>query len=78
MSELNLEYIKKRRLELGLSQADISEMVGMNGKASYSRYENGIYSFNANHVPLLAKALKTSISNLYTPKVTKTEIASGR
>lgn len=72
--ELNLKFIKERRIELGLNQDDVAAALGMSGKANYSRYENGIYTFDSNHVPLLAKALKVSIDDLYTQKVTKIEI----
>lgn len=72
--KLNLEFIKERRLELGLNQDEVATALGMSGKANYSRYENGLYTFDSNHVPLLAKVLKVSIDDLYTKKVSKIEI----
>lgn len=72
--KLNLKFIKQRRLELGLNQDEVATALGMNGKANYSRYENGLYTFDSNHVPLLAKVLQVSIDDLYTQKVSKIEI----
>lgn len=74
MTQLDLEFIKQRRKKIKLTQDDMAKMLGMNGKSVYSRYENGIYTFDSNHVPLIAKALKVRIEDLYTSKVSKIEI----
>jgi transcriptional regulator with XRE-family HTH domain len=73
MPKLNLEFIRKRREKLGFTQADMAPMLGMKSKADYSRYENGVYTFDSNHVPLIAAALQVGLDDLYTQKVTKIE-----
>lgn len=73
MAELNLALIRERRVQLKLTQQDMAKQLGMNNKSDYNRYENGVYSFDAKHVPILHKVLKISYSNLFTQKVNKIE-----
>jgi len=61
---LNLKFITERRSELGLKQEDIAARLGMD-RASYCRYENGVYKLNAEDIPTLAAALKCPISVLF-------------
>lgn len=64
---LNLEYIAARRKELKLRQADMAERLGMGGAPDYSKYENGVYKWNAEDMPKVAKALECPIENLFLP-----------
>lgn len=73
MTKLDLELIRKRRLELKLTQQDMADRLKMGNKANYSRYESGKYSFDADMVPVLHEVLKVPISRLFTQKVTNLE-----
>lgn len=64
---LNLGYIAARRKELKLRQADMAERLGMKGAPDYSKYENGVYKWNAEDMPKVAKALECPIENLFLP-----------
>lgn len=74
MKELNLEYIKSRRNQLGLSQLKMAETLGFKNSSTYLKYERGIYSFKAEQLPFLANILKCDISDFFTLDVAKTEI----
>lgn len=74
MTQLDLEFIKRRRKEIKLTQDNMAKKLGMNGKSVYSTYEKGIYTLDSNHGPLIAKALKVKIEDLYTSKISKIEI----
>lgn len=58
MKRLNLEYIRSRRIELGLSQQYVAEQLGFKDKSTYLKYESGAYAFKADMLPDLAKILK--------------------
>lgn len=73
MAELNLAFISKRRKALGINQQKMAESLGMKSKSDYSRYERGIYKFDANHVPMLARSLNVGVTSLFSQKVTKIE-----
>lgn len=73
MPELNLALIKERRVQLKMTQQDMAKKLGMNNKADYNRYENGVYSFDAKYVPILHKVLKISYKDLFTQKVNEIE-----
>lgn len=72
MKKLNLEYIKKRRLELGKSQQEMAEHLGMKNASTYLKYENGTYAFKAEQLPALAEALNCKISDFFIKNVAKT------
>lgn len=74
MQELNLEYIMKRRKELGISQLEMAEKLGFKTSSSYLKYEKGIYAFKADQLPALAKALNCKITDFFTKNVAKTAI----
>lgn len=71
MQTFNLEYIKNRRLELGLSLQETAEAMGMKNASTYMKYENGAYSFKAEQLPLLAAVLKCEIENFFGIKIAK-------
>ena len=64
-TSLNLNFIKQRRKDLGLTQQQMAEAIGLATSEKYSRRENGKYKFQVNELPILAKKLRVSIKNLY-------------
>ncbi|MEK3945016.1 MULTISPECIES: helix-turn-helix domain-containing protein [Paenibacillus] len=65
MGHLNLLFIKKRRLELNLSLQEMAESLGFKNASTYMKYEEGTYSFKANHLPILANKLDGKIENFF-------------
>lgn len=54
------ERIRKRRLELGLSQTELARRVGFETKGSISKIENSDRNLNQSKIKLIADALQTS------------------
>ena len=52
--------IKKRRVQLGLSQTELANKLGFKSKASISRIELGVQSLPQNKILEMAKALGVS------------------
>ena len=48
---------------LGLSQSYMADKLGFSNSSVYWKYERGIYKFNAEMLPALAKVLKCNIQN---------------
>lgn len=65
MGFLNLEFIKKRRQELNISLQEMAESLGFKNASTYMKYEEGSYSFKANHLPILANKLDGKIENFF-------------
>ncbi|CAM3411095.1 helix-turn-helix domain-containing protein [Pseudostreptobacillus hongkongensis] len=57
--------IKTRRMELGISQQQLSEMIGYNTKSSISYFENGQRTPGLDVLEKLAKALNVSLSYFF-------------
>jgi len=74
MKQLNLDYIKARRIELGLSLQETANELGFKNASTYLKYENGDYLFKAEILPTLAITLKCKIENFFTIQIAKTEI----
>ncbi|GEM05621.1 hypothetical protein HMI01_26090 [Halolactibacillus miurensis] len=74
MKELNLEYIRSRRNQLGLSQLKMAETLGFKNSSTYLKYERGIYSFKAEQLPILANILNCDISDFFIINIAKIEI----
>lgn len=74
MKQLNLDYIKRRRIELGLSLQELANELGFKNASTYLKYENGDYLFKAEVLPILAITLKCGIENFFTKQVAETEI----
>ena len=74
MKAFNLGLIKQRRLELEMTLQEAAEAMEMKNASTYLKYENGTYSFKAEQLPLLAKALKCSTENFFTTRIAKTAI----
>ena len=62
---LNLDFIKTRRLELGISQQKMAEKLGFKNASTYLKYESGAYSFKAEMIPSLANILNCKIENFF-------------
>ncbi|MBQ0140415.1 MAG: helix-turn-helix transcriptional regulator [Kurthia sp.] len=68
MYEFNLPFVKKRRLELGITQQELAERLGYKRSSTYLKYESGVYTFKAEQLPVLAEQLKCEIPDFFTPK----------
>ena len=66
MKQLNLDYIKKKRLEMNLSLQDVANKLGFKNASTYLKYENGDYSFKADMLPKLAELYKCKIEDFFT------------
>ena len=62
--ELFREAIRRRRLELGLSQKELAQMVGYKSSSTISQIERGVLPAPIPKLEYFAKALKTDSSNL--------------
>lgn len=60
--------IKKRRMELGLSQEKLAESVGVSHQ-QVQRYENGQCMLNVENVQVIADILSLPVTLLFTPAV---------
>lgn len=56
--------IKKRRIELGISQQELAETVGYSGKSMISQVEKGLIDLPTTMIKKFAEALKTTPSYL--------------
>ena len=65
MDLLDLNFIKRRRSELGISQQKMAEILGFKNAFTYLKYEKGMYAFKAEMIPILAKALNCEIGNFF-------------
>lgn len=74
MKIFDLKYVKQRRIDLDLTLQEAAEGMKMKNASTYLKYENGTYSFKAEHLPLLAKILKCRIENFFIELVAKTAI----
>ena len=74
MQKLNLTFIKERRIQLGITLQEMAEKLGFKNGSTYLKYENGIYAFKAEQLPLLAKSLNCKITDFFNKNVAKTAI----
>ena len=58
------ENIKKRRIELGISQQELAESVGYSGKSMISQVEKGMIDLPTTMIHKFADALQTTPSDL--------------
>ena len=66
MTKFNLEFIKNRRKQLGLSVANVSKRLGFKNSSVYWKHENGVHKFKAEMIPLLAQILQCKPQNFFT------------
>lgn len=71
MNYVNLQFIKNRRIELGKSQQELAESLGLKNASTYLKYENGTYLFRAEQLPVLAKSLECKITDFFIQDVAK-------
>lgn len=65
MLQLDLDYVRGRRLELGITQQQAAEKLGFKRASTYLKYESGVYELKAKHLPDLAKLLNCKITNFF-------------
>jgi transcriptional regulator with XRE-family HTH domain len=65
---LDLNEIKVKRVNSNISLQEMADSLGFKDASTYMRYENGLYAFKANHLPVLAEKLKCSIESLFLNK----------
>lgn len=65
MTKVDLNYIKDRRSELKLSLQKAANYLGFKNASTYFKYENGVYAFKADQLPLLAKLLNCEIKDFF-------------
>ena len=58
------ENIRAKRLELGLSQTQLAELIGYKDKTAISRIERGLVDIPQSKLELFARALKTTPGDL--------------
>lgn len=63
--KINLDFIKSRRNELGISSQEMAEALGFKDGSTYWNYENGNYRIKADMLPSLAKKLQCEITNFF-------------
>lgn len=64
-NKINLEFIKNRRTQLGISSQEMAESLGFKDGSTYWNYENGKYRIKADMLPNLAKKLDCKITNFF-------------
>ena len=62
---LDLDFIRNRRKELGITLLDMAEACGLKNAGNYYKYEVGIYKFDAEMLPVLAKKLKCGMGKFF-------------
>lgn len=70
--EVNLAYIRHRRMSLGISQEEMGKMIGM-GRWSYSQRERGASSFSSPELGKTCLSLKMPIKDIYKLFITKND-----
>lgn len=67
MAKFNLEFIKNRRKELGITTTEMAQALGFKNSSTYWKHENGRHKFKAEMIPLLAKILQCEPQNFFCP-----------
>lgn len=70
----SLDFIKQRRQELNMTLKEAANAMKMKNASTYLKYENGVYAFKAEQLPLLASILRCSEENFFEQKISKTAI----
>lgn len=63
--KINLQYIKQKRLEKGLSMQYMAKILGFKSAPAYFHYEKGDSKFKADMLPILASVFDCKIEDLY-------------
>lgn len=64
-TDIDLDFIKNRRIELGLSITEMAKSLGFKDGSSYWRYEKGEYKLKAYMLPKIAEILNCNIENFF-------------
>lgn len=62
---LNLDFISRRREELGITLQEMAEALGFKNASTYLKYERGDYSFKGDHLPTVAQKLGCRLEELF-------------
>lgn len=65
MQKLNLELIKRERKKNKITLQEMAELLGFKDASTYYKYENGEYSFKADHLPIIASKLNRQLQDLF-------------
>ena len=63
--QIILSLIKKKRLELGFSNEDMANSLGLASPDKYFRREHGTYKFQAAELPALSKKLEIPLEKIF-------------
>lgn len=66
MAKFDLDFIKARRKELGITSETMAQALGFKNHSTYWKHENGRHKFKADMIPLLAKILQCEPQNFFT------------
>ncbi|VDG33334.1 hypothetical protein [Lactobacillus plantarum subsp. plantarum] [Lactiplantibacillus mudanjiangensis] len=59
--EINLKLVKSRRIQKGLTQKQMADLLGLEGRSSYNKRENGEINFKSTEIPIISEALGIEI-----------------
>ncbi|MDN4072900.1 helix-turn-helix domain-containing protein [Fictibacillus terranigra] len=65
MKSIDLAFIKTRRIELRITMQHMAVILGFKNASTYMKYENGVYTLKAVHLPLIAKELHCELASLF-------------
>ncbi|CAM5798258.1 MULTISPECIES: helix-turn-helix domain-containing protein [Brevibacillus] len=65
MERINLNFIARRRMEIGITLKEMAAALGFKNASTYLKYEKGEYDFKANHLPVLTRMLKCQLRDLF-------------
>ncbi|XRD23494.1 helix-turn-helix transcriptional regulator [Lysinibacillus fusiformis] len=71
MKVFSLDFIKQRRQELNMTLQEAANAMEMKNASTYLKYENGVYTFKAEQLPLLASILRCREENFFEQKISK-------
>jgi transcriptional regulator with XRE-family HTH domain len=69
MKQINLDFIRTKRQQLGISMQKMAQHLGFKNASTYLKYEKGLYTFKAEHLPVLAEVLKCELQDFFTLNV---------
>lgn len=65
MKEVNLELIKQQRKNLGYTNLEMAQALGLATSEKYLRRENGEYNFKAVELPALSAKLHIPLEKIF-------------
>lgn len=63
--ELDLDFLKQRRNEMGLTHQQMAKQLSFKNASTYFKYENGTYFLKAIHLPILADLLQCHMNDFF-------------